>query len=520
MKAMNLTDILAQQMDREKDIPMFRQVYEIIRKTILSGTIPAKAKLPATRLLSRELGISRNTLVMAYDHLQSEGYVVSQTGSGTFVSDTFPSLTQLHADATSTLTDEIAHSPLTLSTRGLNLVRNAQASSTQWGAFVAGIPDVTLFPHTTWMRMLRRRWRDPAPELLTYAHGAGYYPLREEVANYLRLARSVRAEPDQVVITNGIHQSIRLLANLLADGGDSAWIENPAYWGARTVLKAAGLRTIPVDVDDEGLTLDGSHMREPPRLIFTTPSHQYPLGVMMSLARRRTLLEYAHLHKSWIIEDDYDSEFRFDGQPVASLQGLDTHGRVIYLGTFSKTLFPGLRMGFMVLPKALSSHLALALSEMYREGRLIDQAVLADFMAEGHYTTHIRRMRLHYARRQSILRSAIHDVFGEDWPISTHEAGLHLVMHLPPGTDDVGIVLAAKSMDISLRPLSRYYADGNGPPGLLFGYASVPDTQIRPLFLQLVQVITPALEQAPCNRTQQEPDGSAGKLNTHAWSGA
>src|SRR5699024_10694606 len=191
-----------------------------------------------------------------------------------------------------------------------------------------------------------------------------------------------------------------------------------------------------------------------------------------------------------------------------------------YLGTFSKTLFPGLRMGFMVLPKALSSHLALALSEMYREGRLIDQAVLADFMAEGHYTTHIRRMRLHYARRQSILRSAIHDVFGEDWPISTHEAGLHLVMHLPPGTDDVGIVLAAKSMDISLRPLSRYYADGNGPPGLLFGYASVPDTQIRPLFLQLVQVITPALEQAPCNRTQQEPDGSAGKLNTPAWSGA
>lgn len=492
-----LAHAIINRLERDKKIPIFRQLYEIIRKLILDGALQAKAKLPATRELAKELGISRNTLVMTYDQLQSEGFVISQTGSGTFVSDTFPSIKQLHPEASNTSNDDISLNPVSLSDRGYSLIENSQASSTQWGAFVAGIPDVSQFPNVIWMRLLRRHWQNFKPELLTYAHGAGYYPLREQISSYLRLSRSVRAEPDQVIITNGIHQSIRLIANLLADNGDNVWIEDPAYWGARTVFKAAGLNTVPIEVDEEGLCLNGPQMREPPKLIFVTPSHQYPLGMTMSLARRRTLLEYAHLHNTWIIEDDYDSEFRFDGLlPVTSLQGLDSHNRVIYLGTFSKTLFPGLRMGFIVAPKALSQQLALGLSEMYREGRLIDQAVLADFIAEGHYTAYIRRMRSIYARRQTILRNAIHDVYGNDWPISTRQAGLHLVMHLPVGTDDVGIVNSAKKIGITLRALSKYYENNNDSPGLLFGYASVPDTKIRPMFLKLAQVITPALEKS------------------------
>jgi GntR family transcriptional regulator/MocR family aminotransferase len=327
----------------------------------------------------------------------------------------------------------------------------------------------------------------------------------------------VRCDPEQVVLTSGIHQSLHLIACLLGEVGDPAWIENPAYWGARTVLKASGIRTIPVDVDDEGMAPTLAQLRKPPRFMFVTPSHQYPLGTIMSLSRRRMLLEYANRHKIWIIEDDYDSEFRFDGRPIASLQGMDTHGSVIYLGTFSKTMFAGLRLGYMVLPKALAAHFARGLSDLYREGRLIDHAVLADFIKEGHYATHIRRMRHVYARRQALLREAIHERFGSGWPISTHEAGLHLVMHLPQGVDDIGIVLAARAMGIVVRPLSRYYV-GNSKPGLLFGYAGVPDDQIRFEFQRLAAAIMRALDHG--QRNGGWPDGNGERLSREAWSGA
>src|SRR5690606_32389126 len=203
-------------------------------------------------------------------------------------------------------------------------------------------------------------------------------------------------------------------------------------------------------------------------------------------------------HGAWIIEDDYDSEFRFSGRPIASLQGLDDNDHVLYLGTFSKTLFPSLRLGYIVVPKLLTAHFSMGLTELYRDGRLIEQAVLADFIAEGHYATHIRRARTCYARRQVLLRDAILDTFGADWPISTQDAGMHVVMHLPAGTDDVGIVLAARSAGIYVRALSRYYADGVGPPGLLLGYATVPDDQIVPMFQKLTQLILPGLKGRPC----------------------
>ncbi|CAM3937250.1 PLP-dependent aminotransferase family protein [Bordetella tumulicola] len=516
MREVILSEFLLQKLERKGATSLARQLYDVLRQLILAGDLGAGTKLPASRVLAKETALSRNTVLGAYEQLQSEGYVVSTTGSGTFVSDTVPSLPLRHSDRTDVAAVVPAH--LALSRRGADLVRNAQASSVQWGAFTPGVPDVSLFPHEIWSRLTRRRWRKPDPALLTYSHGPGYLPLRTALAQHLRFARSVDCEPDQVIVTNGVHQSLSLIAGLLGDSNEVAWIENPAYWGARTVLKANGLRVQPIHVDDEGMAPSEEQMQTPPRFMFVTPSHQYPLGTVMSLSRRRMLLEYAHRNNSWIIEDDYDSEFRYDGRPIASLQGLDSNERVIYLGTFSKTLFPGLRLSFMVVPRVLSVHFGTGLSELYREGRLIDQAVLADFMNDGHYASHIRRMRTQYARRQTLLRDAILAQFGGGWPISTHEAGQHLVMHLPEGTDDVGIVLAARSLGISLRPLSRYYAGGGGRAGLVLGYACVPDDVIGPAFQKLVPAIVPALEHV--SRSRQQPRKSSNMINEGAWSGA
>jgi len=493
LEASFLSEYLLARLDRQQPVALSRQIYTLIRELILTGQLPAHRKLPATRTLAHELGLSRNTLLAAYDQLVAEGYLASAFGSGTYVSDTAPPARSAAAIAS----DDVATAPL-LSPRGAQLVREAAAHDLQWGAFVPGVPDVTLFPHLIWARLQSRRWRHRRPELLSYAHGGGYLPLRQTLAEHLRIARLVRCEPEQVLITTGIHQSLSVLARLLADHGDAAWMEDPGYWGARATLAACGMTPVAIPVDQEGLAPTPAQLREPPRLIVVTPSHQYPLGMAMSLARRRWLLEYAEQHKAWIVEDDYDSEFRFSSSPVASLQGLDQHERVLYLGTFSKTLYPGIRLGYMVVPKALSDPTGIVLSELYREGRLMDQAVLADFIEAGHYAAHIRRMKHSYAARQHLLHEAITTRFGADWPVSTHYCGLHLIMHLPRGVDDVAISIAARAQGLIARPLSRYYARApqspqQALPGLLLGYACVAEDQIAPAFDRLARLITPAL---------------------------
>lgn len=477
-----------QELEREGATPLSQQVYLIFSRLILDGLLAAGTKLPASRALAEELGLSRNTIIIAYEQLMAEGYVETRTGSGTFVSQTVPDLSsRMFARALST--DERKEQPM-LSRRGTQLVEGAQATERQWGAFVPGVPDVTLFPHQRWLRLLRKHWRAPAPELLTYAHGAGYLPLRQALCEHLRLMRSVYCEPEQVLITGGIHQSLGLIARMLADEQNRVWMEDPGYWGASSVLRSSGLQLEPVPVDEEGLNPSFEQTQQPPKLIFVTPSHQYPLGHVMSLSRRRMLLAYARQHGVWIIEDDYDSEFRFGGRPIASLQGLDENGRVLYLGTFSKTLFPSLRLGFMVVPKALAGFMALGLSELYREGRLIEQAALADFIAQGEYASHIRKMRAVYARRQTLLREAIERHFGPGWPMSTEQAGLHLVLHLPPGIDDVQLSRQAfEQLGVWVRPLSNYFAGPRQQSGLLFGYAAVSDEIIGPTFDRLAEMI-------------------------------
>jgi GntR family transcriptional regulator / MocR family aminotransferase len=493
LRIASLSDFLLQRIDRSLDSagmrkPVNRQIYQVIRESILSHSLPVGLQLLSSRDLARELQVSRNTVTYAYEQLIAEGYLETRPGAGTFIADTVPDQMADVVDANRSQVEQ--RDNMGLSMRGTQLVGLAGVSNLQWGAFMPGIPDVTLFPNKIWSRLQNKHWSRSRAELLTYARGGGYLPLREAIADYLRVARSVNCKASQVLVTTGIHQSMDLVARLLGDHGDRAWVEDPCYWGTRSVLQSVGIQTVPIPVDSEGMLLRPTDLRNPPRFIIATPSHQYPLGTVMSLSRRRTLLEYAATHKAWIMEDDYDSEFRYGSRPLASLQGMDSHDRVLYLGTFSKTMFPGLRIAFLVVPEALSEVFATGLSELYRGGQIFTQAVLTDFMTEGHFASHIRRMRVLYAERLRLLHEAITHHFGDKVVITGGEAGLHLALGLPDDCDDLAICSAAGKEGIIVRPLSRYYMDPiTARRGLMLGYASVPNEQIRPAFDKLAAVI-------------------------------
>ncbi|MBB3258625.1 GntR family transcriptional regulator/MocR family aminotransferase [Paraburkholderia bannensis] len=496
-----LSDWLAAQIDKTDAEPVYRQLLSLMQQAILSGRLAPGAKLPSSRTLAGDLGIARNTVLHVYDQLSAEGYVLSTTGSGTYVADTRPDTAAVgpraprateDADAPAAPAAPAAPSSCPrgdMSVRGQRLIDEAGVSARQWGAFMPGVPDVAEFPARTWSRLQSRLWKSASHDLLTYAPGGGYRPLRRALSDYLRVARSVRCSPDQIIITTGIHQSIDLTVRLLADHGDRAWVEEPCYWGARSVLQASGIKLAPIPVDAEGLNPRDPDLRHPPRMALVTPSHQYPLGMVMSLARRRTLLEYARQHKVWIIEDDYDSEFRYGSRPLASLQGLDESDRVIYVGSLGKLLFPGLRIGYMVVPERLAATFRTAVAELYREGQLMQQAVLAEFIMDGYLTSHVRRMRTLYGERRQLLIDAVTRHFGDALPVMGDEAGLHFVLGLPESSDDREIAAAAYDAGVIVRPLASYYLGKQQRKGLLTGYACVPHENIDPAFATLARVI-------------------------------
>jgi GntR family transcriptional regulator/MocR family aminotransferase len=472
-------DLVLQRLAPAGDGALNRQLYDCLRGAILDGSLPPSSPLPASRDLAREIGMSRNTVLHAYEQLGTEGYVHARVGSGTFVAETTPDsfLSAGRISAESAAADK----PVRLSRRAQALLANASAAPLQWGAFMPGVPDVTQFPHRQFSRILARLWREPPPELLTYSHGGGHAALRAAIAEHLRVARSVRCDADQVLVTEGVHQAVDMTLRMLVDPRDTVWVEEPGYWGFHKVLQMGSAVVRPLRVEEEGAGWPRG--RTPPRLIFVTPSHQYPLGSVMSLARRRELLDYARASGSWIVEDDYDSEFRFAGRPIPAMQGLEADAPVIYIGTFSKTLFPGLRVGYMVLPRALAEPFRTAHADLYREGHAITQAALAELLEQGHYAAHIRRMRVLYARRRALLVSLITQHLGPAYldPQSSN-AGLHLVLRLPDGSDDVAIAQAAQARGVLTRPLSRYYLRGGARRGLLLGYACVQDRDIAPAF--------------------------------------
>lgn len=494
LEAVVLTDFIQQRFERTASESHARQLYRILRHGILDGSLPAGLRLPPSRQLATGLKIARNTVVHVYEHLTAEGYLRAGVGKGTFVSDTTPSRVVTRQTPQP---GQLSQRGVELSRRGGEICFRAGHSRKQWGAFVPGVPDVTQFPHEIWGRLERALWRRPRPELLTYSVGPGYGPLREVLAQYLRVSRGVHCQPEQVFITNGTHQSLHLVAHLLGDVGDTAWFEEPGYWGARSVLSASGIVCRPIAVDDEGMNPQQTHLQPAPRFIFVSPSHQFPLGVVMSLARRRQLLEFARATGAWVIEDDYDSEFRYGGAPLSSLQGLDNHGHVLYLGTLSKTLFPGLRVGYMVVPQALVESFNVGLAELYREGQLATQSVLATFIENGHFATHVRKVRSLYGERRAALIDVIGRAFGTQLEVIGSDAGLHLVLALPGQVDDRLVVTRALERDVATRPLSLYYMDAaQARKGLLLGYACVPEEEIERNFSVLESIIGRALQDA------------------------
>ncbi|NIC43711.1 PLP-dependent aminotransferase family protein [Aquabacterium sp. A08] len=469
------------------DLPLHRQLYEALRRALLDGKLGAGDRLPSSRDLAQDLGLSRNTVVAALGQLTVEGYLVSHVGSGTFVHEQAPARAP-RARPTA------AVPPARLSARGEALAHRHRACDLEIQPFTPGAADFGAFPLALWQRLQNKHWRSAQPDMLDYNDSGGYGPLRRAVADYLRVFRSVRLDADQVLITSGTQQSLELCAHLLADHGDTVWLEDPAYWGAVKAFTATGLAIHPVPVDDEGIAPRPADEARPPRLMYVTPSHQYPTGAVMSLARRQQLLACAARCNAWVLEDDYDSEFRFSGPPISSLEGLDTEGRVLYMGTFSKMLYPGLKLGYLVVPKALVAAFKGAHYDLNRPGQMPLQAALAEFIEMGHFASTLRRARQTYAERRQRLVDALTPVLASGrGRIHGAAQGLHLCLRLPATVDDRALAQQAAQAGMTVRPLSAYCLQRQDLRGLAIGYGYATPALIDRLAPQLAEVVVRAV---------------------------
>jgi GntR family transcriptional regulator/MocR family aminotransferase len=494
---MHVHDILAAiPLDRQAGAPLFRQLYLQLKEAILAGDIAACARLPATRALAGLLGVSRQTVLAAYEQLMAEGYLQGAVGKGTFVSASLPAAGMEKRDA--------AAPPLVrpLSARGEAMAAAMARVRHHDGplrTFRISMPGLDLFPFEVWRKLEARHWRrskvrpDQVP--LGYTGAAGHPPLRELLCAYLRASRGVRCTPEQIIVTAGSQQALYLLAQLLLAPGDGVWLESPGYQGALAPFAVAGASICPVPVDAEGMDVPYAAARYPDaRLAFATPSHQLPLGATMSLARRLQLLRWAEANRAWIIEDDYDSEYRYTGPPLASLQSLDRSGSVIYVGTLSKVLFPGLRLGYIVAPPALAEPLARAKAVVDRHNPIVPQAVLADFIQEGHFARHIRRTRDAYGERRIAMLEAIDSRMRGALVCGPSDAGLDLCVGVTNGLSESEAVARAVAAGVDVRPLGYYVNPAAGPdcavpPGLLLGFSAFTPAQIRAGVARLAQAI-------------------------------
>ncbi len=482
-------------LNSESSDPLYRQLYCGIRRAILSGRLPPGGRVPSTRALAADLGISRNTALLAFDQLFSEGYLIGRVGGGTYVACEIPDhVMRVRTGYSRTAS---ASSPRAVSHRGAALMgvpNDASLVPARSAAFRPGVPALDAFPMALWARVAGRRVRRLSWSLIDHGEPGGYLPLRQAVAAYVAAARGVRCEPGQVIIVGGTQQALELAGRVLLDPGDSAWLEDPGHLGARGALVAASARIVPVAVDGEGIDVRAGAEEAPEaRLAYASPSHQYPLGVPMSLNRRLGLLQWASESVAWVLEDDYDSEYRYAGRPLMSLQGLDTEGRVIYLGTFSKTLFPALRIGYLIAPGSVVDAFLAARAVGDQHSPTLEQAILSDFIAEGHYARHIRRMRSLYRERQEILVEECRRELGGLLAVGPSDAGMHLVGWLPEGVDDRAVSARAAAEGVVVPPLSRYYLEAPQRSGLLLGYAAASPDLIR----KGVRRLTVALERRP-----------------------
>jgi GntR family transcriptional regulator/MocR family aminotransferase len=450
--------------------------------------------MPASRVLAADLGVSRNTALAAIDQLVSEGYLETRRGSGCYVARDLPDARPAHAPARNGATAPAAPR---LSRRGSGLAetpRSAGASRGRWyPCFTPGVPDHSDFPFVLWARLLARAWRHPSRDLVQGGDPAGHPDLRKAIADYLRQARGVRCEAEQILILSGIRQAIDLTCRLLLDPGDSVWLENPCHTGVRAAIAASAAKLIDVPVDDEGLVVTrGIAKASKARLACVAPSHQYPLGVVLSLQRRLQLLGWARDAKAWILEDDYDSEFRYEGRPLATLQSLDSEGRVIYVGSLSKVLFPSLRVAYLVAPAALVDAFRRARAAIDEYPPMTPQPALAAFFAEGHLAAHVRRQRKRYAERQARLLALAHRHLEDQLDLAADPAGLHLVARPVGRLADIPDTELSRRLDAAglvVPALSRYYVGQRRQSGLMLGYAAVPEALVEPALQRMAEVL-------------------------------
>jgi GntR family transcriptional regulator/MocR family aminotransferase len=471
-------------LDPDASVPLYRQVYEGFRAAILRHQLSSGARLPSTRTLARELGISRYTVVEAFQQLLTEGYIEGQAGSGTYVTRTIPEELLHPLRPHSAASPPPEHGPLSQRSvvqgkLGWHLIYARRAQHRSGLAFQVGLPALDAFPETFWGQLVARHARLSTSLFRAYQDPAGYRPLREAIAAYLGMARGVTCTAEQVIVVSGAQQGIGLSAQVLLNPGDAAWVEEPGYFGTKGALLGAGAHLVPVPVDAEGLDVATGKTRCPTaRLACVTPSHQFPLGMTMSLPRRLALLAWAHEAGAWILEDDYDSEYRYVGKPLTALQGLDRSGRVIYVGTFSKVLFPALRVGYVVVPPDLVEAFLAARLFLDMHSPWLEQAVLAEFMAAGHFARHVRRMRTLYAERQEALVEAARPLAGT-LDVEPAETGMHLLGWLPEGSDDQEVARLLERQQVFARPLSNFFLEAPTRHALLLGYAAVPIPAIQ-----------------------------------------
>ena len=524
-------------------VPLYRWLYDELRSAILAGSLRPGARLPATRDLAAQYKLSRPTIVSAFEQLRSEGYVEGKVGSGTYVSQTLPEellqaprtgsgegarrrqirlsayarrLRALFQDSEGEATSGARarnekkgrDAALKRSTQDLRssaalggmpfpghtqqrAVLQAPASQSRRArAFRADQPALDAFPADLWAQVATRRLRRVSANLLAGGDALGYRPLREAVADYLNGARAVNCSADQVLIISGVQQALDRAAHLLLDPGDPVWLEEPGYPGAALTFRAVGAKICPVPVDAEGLDLEAGERRWPaPRLVYVSPAHQFPLGVTMSLRRRLSLLEWARRSHTFVFEDDYDSEYRYSGRPIPSLQGLDHASVVIFAGSFTDVLFPALRLGYLVVPPDMVDIFAAAESVSTQHPPLIDQAILCDFIREGHFARHVRRMRELYAERLSVLVESAREKLAGLLELSSVEAGLRTVGWLQAGVSAERAAQAAAKREVEVLPLSRC-AYGRSPGnGLVLGFAAVDGKELRRGVEELARVL-------------------------------
>lgn len=458
------------QLDRGQ--PLARQLYQALRERILDGRMASRMRLPASRELAEALGVSRNTVVRAYDQLYAEGYIDGRIGDGTYVAE---------LGGTATAMAPLGHSDLPQPL--LSRLQTYGPSAPPEGpprAFRLGLPPLDLFPFDIWSRLHAQFWRAAPLEHLGYGEAAGDPRLRDMIAAYLRHGRGLRCLPEQILITSGAQQAISLCAQLLVQSGDSVAVENPCYRAAAQTFAVAGARLRAIEVDEHGMDIGQLAGVKDCRLAYVTPSHQYPSGVTLSLARRLEMLDWAEREQGWIIEDDYDGEYRYSGTPLAPLASLDRQGRVLYVGTFSKIIFPALRLGYLVAPPWLVEPLTQLRALAMRHSEVGSQAVLAEFIARGHFQQHIRRMRrASRSRRDALLRN---------WPgaeagvaLPPIDAGLHVCVPLPSLARERELVTKGASVGVELSALSDYHvvtAEGAPRPGLVMGFAGINERHI------------------------------------------